>query len=40
MMNKLELTRKYKHTLTLKNYSSNTIDSYLNRQSPIELTQI
>ena len=30
MMNKLELIRKYKHTLTLKNYSSNTIDSYIN----------
>ncbi len=30
MMNKQDLVRKYKHTLTLKNYSPNTINAYLN----------
>ncbi|MEQ9308521.1 MAG: phage integrase N-terminal SAM-like domain-containing protein [Balneolaceae bacterium] len=30
MMNRSDLITKYKHTLTLKNYSANTINAYLN----------
>jgi len=29
-MNKKELTKKYEHQLTLKNYSDSTVQSYLN----------